>query len=115
MQFATFSVMLSVTMIKQVWHFARLSALAKSLVNLLAVRKLAIIAMVVMAGCSTTHRPPTQDISGLYIDCTNRVAFERLLDRQLALTDRDNVGNPTERAYYAAIKDRLWTLRSTCR
>jgi hypothetical protein len=79
------------------------------------VRKLAIIAMVVLAGCSTTHRAPTQDISGLYIDCTNRAAFERLLDRQLALTDRNNVGDPTERAYYAAIKDRLWTLRSTCK
>jgi hypothetical protein len=70
---------------------------------------------IVLAGCSTTHRPPAQDINGLYIDCTNRVAYERYLDRQLALTNRDSVGDPTERVYYAAIKDRLWTLRSTCK
>lgn len=73
-----------------------------------------VIAALVLAGCSTTHRSPVQDIGSLYIDCTNRVAFERMLDRQLALTNRD-AGDPTERAYYAAIKDRLWTLRSICK
>ena len=73
-----------------------------------------VTAALILAGCSTTHRPPAQDIGSLYIDCTNRVAFERMLDRQLSLTDRNAV-DPAERAYYAAIKDRLWTLRSVCK
>lgn len=73
-----------------------------------------VMAALILVGCSTTHRPPAQDIGSLYIDCTNRVAFERMLDRQLSVTDRNAV-DPAERAYYAAIKDRLWTLRSICK
>ena len=73
-----------------------------------------VMAALILAGCSTTHRPPAQDIGSLYIDCTNLVAVERMLDRHLAVTDRNAV-DPAERAYYAAIKDRIWTLRSICK
>jgi hypothetical protein len=52
----------------------------------------------------------------LYIDCTNRVQYENYLNQQLQLTDFTKVAeNSAERRYYAAIKDRIWSLRSTCK
>jgi hypothetical protein len=76
---------------------------------------LIIISSFLVVGCATQHRPPTQDISNVYIDCTNRAAFEAYFNRQLSLTDMQRINDdPVERQYYAAIKDRLWTLRSVC-
>ena len=77
---------------------------------------IAVIVISLLAGCATQNRAPASDIGGLYIDCTNRVAFENYFQRQLSLTDMQKVNSDAnERAYYAAIKDRLWTLRSICR
>lgn len=77
---------------------------------------LAIIAAIALAGCATQHRAPARELSNMYIDCTNRVSFENYLNRQLSLTNFDKVDtDPKERAYYAALKDKLWTLRSICR
>jgi len=68
-----------------------------------------------LVGCATEHRPPAAQINSLYIDCTNRVVFEQYLDKQISLTDFTKVSDNTdERRYYAAIKERLWSLRSTC-
>jgi len=79
-------------------------------------KHLVIIFVLLLTGCATQNRAPVGDIGGLYIDCTNRAQFENYFHRQLSLTDMQKVNSdPNERAYYAAIKDRLWTLRSTCR
>jgi hypothetical protein len=78
--------------------------------------RLSIILAVLLTGCATQHRPPSNDIRSLYIDCTNKRAFETYYEKQLQLTNFKKVENdPVERDYYNAIKDRLWTLRSVCR
>jgi hypothetical protein len=80
------------------------------------VKALVILAVLSLTGCATQHRAPANDIRGVYIDCTNRAAFESYFNRQLSLTDMQRIeSDPQERQYYAAIKDRLWTLRSVCR
>lgn len=72
--------------------------------------------VILLSGCATQHRAPAYNIHNTYIDCTNRESFEAYFNRQLGLTNMDKVNSdPVERQYYAAIKDRLWTLRSTCR
>ena len=72
--------------------------------------------VVLLTGCATEHRPPAAQLRDIYIDCTNRVAFENYFNQQLRLTDFTKIEeNSDERRYYAAIKDRLWTLRSTCK
>ena len=74
-----------------------------------------ILAAMLTAGCATEHRAPAGQLQGVYIDCTNRAAFESYFNKQLSLTDMQQIEkNPQERQYYAAIKDRLWTLRSDC-
>ena len=79
-------------------------------------KSLVVIAVLSLAGCDTQNRAPANDIRGVYIDCTNRTAFESYFNRQLSLTDMQRIeSDPQERQYYAAIKDRLWTLRSVCR
>ena len=78
--------------------------------------KAIILLALILAGCATQHRAPAYNIHNTYIDCTNRAEFEAYFNRQLSLTNMDRVNSdPMERQYYAAIKDRLWTLRSTCR
>lgn len=75
-----------------------------------------LLIVLLLAGCATQHRAPANDIHNTYIDCTNRASFEAYYNRQLSLTNMDKVNSdPNERQYYAAIKDRLWTLRSICR
>jgi len=70
----------------------------------------------ILSACATQHRPPSNDIRNLYIDCTNKRAFESYYEKQLQLTDFKKIENDAvERDYYNAIKDRLWTLRSICR
>jgi hypothetical protein len=79
-------------------------------------KSLIVIAAILVTGCATEHRAPSGQIQGVYIDCTNRAAFENYFNRQLSLTDMKRIeSDPQERQYYAAIKDRLWTLRSVCR
>lgn len=79
-------------------------------------KKIVLAAMVLLTGCATEHRPSAAQLRDLYIDCTNRVQYENYLNQQLALTDFTKVSdNSDERRYYAAIKDRLWSLRSTCK
>jgi hypothetical protein len=79
-------------------------------------KSLTLMLAVSLVGCATQHRAPTRDISGVYIDCTNRAAFEAYFNRQLSLTDMQRINDdPVERQYYAVIKDRLWSLRSVCR
>lgn len=73
-----------------------------------------IIAVSLMSACATEHRPHSQDIKNVYIDCTNRKAFEAYYEKQLRLTDADRIDS-VERQYYSAIKEKLWTLRATCR
>lgn len=73
-----------------------------------------IIASLLVSACATEHRPPSHDIRNVYIDCTNRRAFEAYYEKQLKLTTTDKI-DPVERQYYAAIKEKLWTLRATCR
>jgi len=76
---------------------------------------LVILLSLALTACATQHRAPAGDIRGVYIDCTNRAAFESYFNRQLSLTDMQRIeSDPQERQYYAAIKDRLWTLRSVC-
>lgn len=78
--------------------------------------KYLIILSLMLGGCATQNRAPAYNIHNTYIDCTNRESFESYFNRQLSLTDMNKVNSDsTERQYYAAIKDRLWTLRSTCR
>jgi hypothetical protein len=78
-------------------------------------KRCAIILAVMLTGCATEHRPPVAHLGSLHIDCTNRVVYENYLDQQLKLTDFTKVEqNTEERRYYAAIKDRLWSLRSIC-
>lgn len=75
----------------------------------------ALIAVLALGACATQHRPRAQDLQNVYIDCTNRVQFEHWYNQQLRLTDMGKIEqDPVERQYYAAIKDRLWTLRSVC-
>ena len=75
-----------------------------------------IIVAVLLTGCATQNRAPVGDLGNLYIDCTNRIQFENYFNRQLSLTDMQKVNSDAnESAYYSAIKDRLWTLRSICR
>ncbi len=75
-----------------------------------------LIILFMLTGCATQHRVPAHDIYNTYIDCTNKNEFEAYFNRQLSLTDMNKVNSdPVERKYYAAIKDRLWMLRSTCR
>lgn len=77
---------------------------------------IAVLCMLMLSGCATQHRPPSNDIRSLYIDCTNKRAFEAYYEKQLQLTDYRKIeSDPVERDYYNAIKDRLWTLRSVCR
>lgn len=73
-----------------------------------------IIAVLLLSACATEHRPPSQDIRNVYIDCTNRRAFEAYYEKQLRLTETDRI-DAVERQYYSAIKEKLWTLRATCR
>ena len=68
-----------------------------------------LLAALVLAGCATEHLPPANNINNIVIDCTNRAAIERMLDRMSNLT------NPVERQKYAAIQDRVWSLRATCK
>ncbi len=76
----------------------------------------AVMILSLLAGCATQNRAPAYDIHNTYIDCTNRTEFETYFNRQLSLTNMDKINSdPVERQYYAAIKDRLWTLRSVCR
>lgn len=78
--------------------------------------KYLLLLAVLLTSCATEHRPPAREIGSVYIDCTNKDVFERYFAQQLSLTNMQRVeSDPTERQYYAAIKDRLWTLRSTCR
>ena len=78
-------------------------------------KSLVIVASILLSACATQHRPPVNTIQSVYIDCYNRVQFERWFNSQLQLTDMSRIElNSNERAYYAAIKDRLWTLRSSC-
>lgn len=78
-------------------------------------KSLLVMSVFLLAACATQHRPPVNNIQTVYIDCYNRVQFERWFNTQLQLTDVSKVEqNSNERAYYAAIKDRLWTLRSSC-
>lgn len=78
-------------------------------------KSLLIVLTFLLTACATQHRPPVNSLQTVYIDCYNRVQFERWFNTQLQLTDMSRIEqNPNERAYYAAIKDRLWTLRSSC-
>lgn len=78
--------------------------------------KLALIALLVLSGCATQHRPASTNLQNLYVDCTNREIFEAYYAKNLQLTDANKVdSDPTEKLYYATLKDKLWTLRSTCR
>lgn len=78
--------------------------------------KYLLLLVVLLTGCATQHRAPAYNIHNTYIDCTNRESFEAYFNRQLSLTDMNKVNSDSaERQYYAAIKDRLWTLRSICR
>lgn len=77
-------------------------------------KKAILIAALLMSACATEHRPASQDIRNVYIDCTNRRAFEAYYDKQLKLTAMDKI-DPVEQQYYSAIKEKLWTLRSVCR
>lgn len=78
-------------------------------------KKFLLLFVLCASGCATQHRPPANSLQSVYIDCYNRVPFERWFNQQLKLTDMNRIdSDPEERAYYAAIKDRLWTLRSTC-
>ena len=77
---------------------------------------IAIIAAAGLAGCATQHLPPAADIENMYIDCYNRASFERMYAKELMLTDSDKIESDSrERRYYAAIKNKLWKLRSTCK
>ena len=77
---------------------------------------LIIFLSLLLVGCATQHRASRSEIGGVYIDCTNRAAFEAYFNRQLSLTDMQRIeADPVERQYYAVIKDRLWSLRSVCR
>ena len=79
-------------------------------------KHLVVLAVVVLSACATQHRASRSEIGGVYIDCTNRAAFEAYFNRQLSLTDMQRIdADPVERQYYAVIKDRLWSLRSVCR
>jgi hypothetical protein len=79
-------------------------------------KSLILLGSLLLAACATQNRAAAPDLKNTYIDCTNKQSFESYLNRQLSLTDMDKVlSDPVERQYYAAIKDRLWTLRSTCR
>lgn len=74
-----------------------------------------VLLAVLICGCATEHRQPVSQLGSLYIDCTNRTVYENFLNQQLYLTDFNKVEqNTEERRYYAAIKDRLWKLRSVC-
>lgn len=78
--------------------------------------KYVLIAIVVLSGCATQHRPSSTNLQNLYVDCTNREVFESYYERNLKLTDINKVdSDPNEKLYYSTIKDKLWTLRSTCR
>jgi hypothetical protein len=78
--------------------------------------KYLVIATVILSGCATQHRPSTANIQNLYVDCTNREIFEAYYEKNLKLTNVNKVDvDPTEKLYYATLKDKLWTLRSTCR
>ena len=75
-----------------------------------------LLAALLLAGCATERRPSANNINNVYIDCTNRAAFERYLETQLRHTDMARIdSDPVERQYYAAIKDRVWSLRATCK
>jgi hypothetical protein len=77
---------------------------------------LIIIAAILATGCATEHRASTQDLRNVYIDCTNRQAFENYYNKQLRLTDTGKATiDPVEQQYYAAIKEKLWTLRTVCK
>lgn len=76
--------------------------------------KLYLFASFLLVGCATEHRPVHQDIRNIYIDCTNRKAFEAYYDKQLNLTTVEKI-DPVEQQYYSAIKEKLWTLRAVCK
>jgi len=76
--------------------------------------KVFLITVLLLVGCATEHRPASQDIRNVYIDCTNRKAFEDYYSKQLKLTAMDKI-DPIEQQYYSAIKEKLWTLRAVCR
>ncbi len=74
-----------------------------------------VLLMCAITGCATQHRESSQVLRTVYIDCTNRQSFENYYAKQLQLTDMSKItSNSDEAQYYSAIKDRLWTLRSTC-
>lgn len=75
---------------------------------------LAFIITLMITACATEHRPLSQDIRNVYIDCSNRAAFEAYYNKQLRLTNVDKL-DPVEQQYYSAIKEKLWTLRMVCR
>jgi hypothetical protein len=78
--------------------------------------KYSLLMVMFLVGCATEHRPPPRDITGVYIDCTNKASFENYFNKQLRLTESNKIElDPAERQYYAAIKDKIWTLRATCR
>lgn len=78
-------------------------------------KKLSIVFVCLLTGCATQHRESPQVLRSMYIDCTNKQSFENYYIKQLGMTDVAKAEeNSAESKYYSAIKDRLWTLRSSC-